>query len=275
MAKIFLGDVSKVDPEVLHALEGLPDEFWVLGEITLKRNHDWLIIRPRTTAPSTLIVTEVKRQALPLRGSVNGVWEEKPIGEDWTVVPTSHADDKNYYWQAVNSANALSEWLRNNAPVFDDGDGRAWAESKVWPDLLVLSPPEVRHRLPLKPDSGFGMWYFDPGRWVEHLASWRPTIGPQLTEEQVERLVRHLGLTPHMATVSAEAAAELASVASASSQTETDLALTVRELEARVQRLELLVRSMARALQAAGGSALLEAERPHQNGGRTPVALTS
>ena len=63
MARVFLGDQSRIDAEVLAALEALPDDFWILGEFTLRRNFDWFILRPFDDSPAALIVTEVKRRS--------------------------------------------------------------------------------------------------------------------------------------------------------------------------------------------------------------------
>ena len=196
MAKIFVGDQSKVDQAVLQQVQQLPDDYWVLAEFTLRRNYDWFIIRPVSTAPSVLIVTEVKRHNAQLRGNLNGPWEERAEDGEWLPLTTPNGEDKNYYWQAVNAANSLSEWLRNNEPVFNEGRTDVWSQTRIWPDLLILSQPGVRHLLPLKPDSGFGFWFYDLQRWADHLVNWRPNVGPRLTEQDVEQLVNYLRLTP-------------------------------------------------------------------------------
>ena len=197
MAKVFIGDQNKVDQRVLSAVQTLPDDFWVLGEFNLLRNYDWVIIRPVMGAPATVIAAEIKRVSHALRGSVNGVWEKQVPDGTWEPVPTSHANDRNGYWQAVNAANSLSEWLRNNEPVFNEGRTGVWSNVRVWPDLVLLSPIDIRHQLPIRPDSGFGMWFYELDRWVDHVLSWKAAVGPVLSHADVERLVRYLDLQPY------------------------------------------------------------------------------
>src|SRR5688572_27203032 len=114
MARVLIGDPSRIDAEVLSALRTLSDDFWVLGEFTIRRNYDWLILRAFDQSPAAMIVTEVKRRTRSLRGSVNAAWEQSTETGEWEPVRTANESDRNYYWQAVNAANSLSEWLRNN-----------------------------------------------------------------------------------------------------------------------------------------------------------------
>lgn len=193
MAKIFAGELSMIDQEVYDALKRLPDAFWVFAEFNIGRNIDWFVIRP--DAPSTLILTELKRINRPLRGSVNGLWEKQTATGEWEEIP-ANGSDTNAYWQAVNSANALADWLWNNQQLYrETADIRPSSEFRVWPDLLLLSPTGTIHRLPLAPPSRYGRWWFNLEDWLRHVRGWTPRTGVSLTHQEVANLVEALRLT--------------------------------------------------------------------------------
>lgn len=193
MARIFAGELSMIDQEVLDTLKQLPDSFWVFAEFDIGRNVDWFVIRP--DAPSTLILTELKRMAKPIRGAVNGMWEKLNGIGDWVELPTN-GSDTNPYWQAVNSANAMADWLWNNQQLYRlTADIRPASEFRVWPDLLLLSPPGTNHRLPLAPPSRYGRWWFNTGDWLRHVRGWTPRTGVTLSSSEVGNLVEALRLT--------------------------------------------------------------------------------
>src|SRR4051794_810557 len=121
MARIYAGELSKLDDEVLTALKRLPDDFWVFAEFNVSRNVDLFIIRPKQYEPSTLIVTELKRTTRPIRGAVDGAWERLTEAGEWEELSPS-GKDLNYYWQAVNTANALADWLWNFQRLYLDSD---------------------------------------------------------------------------------------------------------------------------------------------------------
>lgn len=193
MARIFAGELSMIDQEVFDTLKALPDDFWVFAEFNIGRNIDWFIIRPDN--PSTLILTELKRINRPLRGAVNGLWEKQDPSGDWEEMP-ANGSDANPYWQAVNSANALADWLWNNQQLYrETADIRPSAEFRVWPDLLLLSPAGIIHRLPLAPPSRYGRWWFSMDEWVRHVRGWTPRSGVALHPREVANLVEALRLT--------------------------------------------------------------------------------
>jgi hypothetical protein len=193
VARIFAGELSMIDQEVFDALKLLPDDFWVFTEFNIGRNIDWFIIRPEN--PSTLILTELKRVSRPLRGAVNGLWEKQDPSGEWDEIP-ANSSDANPYWQAVNSANALADWLWNNQQLYrETADIRPSAEFRVWPDLLLLSPPGVIHRLPLAPPSRYGRWWFNMDEWLRHVRGWTPRSGVTLYPREVANLVEALRLT--------------------------------------------------------------------------------
>lgn len=193
MARIFAGELSMIDQEVFDVLKRLPDSFWVFAEFNIGRNVDWFIIRPDT--PSTLILTELKRINKPLRGAVNGLWEKQTASGEWEEVPAS-GTDTNPYWQAVNSANALADWLWNNQQLYrETGEIRPSGDFRVWPDLLLLSPAGMTHRLPLAPPSRYGRWWFNVDDWLRHVRGWTPRTGVALTHQEVANLVESLRLT--------------------------------------------------------------------------------
>jgi hypothetical protein len=193
MARIFAGELGMIDQEVLDTLKRLPDSFWVFAEFNIGRNIDWFIIRPE--APSTLILTELKRISRPIRGAVNGLWEALSGTGEWGDLPTN-GTDTNPYWQAVNAANALADWLWNNQQLYrETADIRPAAEFRVWPDLLLLSPPGTVHRLPLAPPSRYGRWWFNTDDWMRHIRAWTPKTGVTLSSQEVINLVESLRLT--------------------------------------------------------------------------------
>jgi hypothetical protein len=193
MARIFAGELSMIDQEVFDTLKRLPDSFWVFAEFNIGRNIDWFIIRP--DSPSTLILTELKRVNKPLRGAVNGLWEKQNASGEWEEIP-ANASDTNPYWQAVNSANALADWLWNNQQLYrETADIRPSSEFRVWPDLLLLSPPGTIHRLPLAPPSRYGRWWFSMDEWLRHVRGWTPRTGVTLSHPEVANLVEALRLT--------------------------------------------------------------------------------
>jgi hypothetical protein len=193
MARIYAGELSMIDQEVFDTLKRLPDTFWVFAEFNIGRNVDWFIIRP--DSPSTLILTELKRINKPLRGAVNGLWEKQGPSGEWEEIP-ANASDTNPYWQAVNSANALADWLWNNQQLYrETADIRPSSEFRVWPDLLLLSPPGTIHRLPLAPPSRYGRWWFNMDEWLRHVRGWTPRTGVTLSHQEVANLVEALRLT--------------------------------------------------------------------------------
>lgn len=193
MAHVYAGELSMIDPEVLETIKRLPDTFWAFAEFNIGRNVDWFIVRPND--PSTLILTELKRVSKPLRGAVNGLWEKQSPTGEWEELP-ANGTDTNPYWQAVNSANALADWLWNNQQLYRDAtDIRPSADFRVWPDLLLLSPPGTQHRLPLAPPSRYGRWWFNIEEWLRHVDGWTPRTGVRLTPHEVENLADALRLT--------------------------------------------------------------------------------
>jgi hypothetical protein len=193
MARIFAGELSMIDQEVFDALKQLSDAFWVFAEINIGRNIDWFIIRPDD--PSTLILTELKRINKPLRGAVNGLWEKQATSGEWEELP-ANGSDTNPYWQAVNSANALADWLWNNQQLYrETAEIRPSADFRVWPDLLLLSPPGTLHRLPLAPPSRYGRWWFNIDEWLRHVRGWTPRTGVSLSPHEVRNLIDALRLT--------------------------------------------------------------------------------
>jgi hypothetical protein len=180
MAHVFIGNRSRVEREVLDAVSRLPDEFWVFAEFDVGRNVDWFVARAvpderPPNAASTLIAMEVKRVSRPLRGlSSDAPWEIEDQPGTWMAVEPSNGDDRNYHWQAVNTANAVAQWLWHNQRLYREAaDVRPQEEFGVWPDLLMLSPPGLSHRLPLGPTNRYGGWWYTADEWVNHVLGWR------------------------------------------------------------------------------------------------------
>lgn len=203
MARIFVGNRSMVDGEVLEAIRTLGDEFWVLAEFDVnRRNIDWLILRQvpddrPAGRYSTVILTELKRTRAVLDGDDNSRWREYREGL-WHELEPSNMRDMNPWRQLINTVNTFREWLYNNQRRFlAPGGGQVYPEAavKIWPNLLILGDPaEIVHRLPLKPHNGFGAYHFHLGEWVRRAWGWTPREGLQLTAAEIEDLTRVLGL---------------------------------------------------------------------------------
>lgn len=203
MAQIFAGNLSQVDPDILDQVQTLPDDFWVFAEFDATgRNIDWFISRAVPAGAgqdqhSTLIVTEQKRVARPIDGTTDGPWRVQTEVGTWQEIEPPNREDLNYYWQAVHSANSLAHWLWSNQRRYmGNAELRPQQEFKVWPDLLIVSPPDVIHRLPVQPPSRFGQWWFEPETWLRHIESWMPRVGVPLGKEQLSQLAETLGLSP-------------------------------------------------------------------------------
>jgi len=236
MARIFAGELSMIDQEVLDALKQLPDSYWVFAEFTIGRNIDWFIIRP--DAPSTLILTELKRLSKPIRGDVNGFWEHASNEGEWGELPTN-GSDTNPYWQSVNSANALADWLWNNQQLYrETADIRPALEFRVWPDLLLLSPPGVTHRLPLAPPSRYGRWWFNIDDWLRHVRGWTPKSGVTLTSQEVLNMAAALRLSEIWSGGETGQPSLHGTGTSAGPEMATALVGWLRGLEQRINRLE-------------------------------------
>ncbi|MCL4508287.1 MAG: hypothetical protein M1296_02040 [Chloroflexi bacterium] len=196
MAHIYIGNKSQVDPEVLGVVSTLNDEYWAFAEFNAAgRNVDWFIAKASTDEPSVLIMTELKRMSRPLRGAFDGVWERQDDDGKWEEIIPANSSDRNYYWQAVNATNALAQWLWNNQARFlHDHSIDKPLDFRIWPDLLLLGPESVQHRLPYRPDSGFGMWFQSLEKWIQHVRAWRPRHGVTLSFGELESLAEALDL---------------------------------------------------------------------------------
>jgi hypothetical protein len=201
MARVFAGNEALVDPDVLEAVKRLSNDFFVFAEFDIdRRNIDWLIIRAATgardeTQSSAAILTEMKRISAPITGTVQDEWRVERI--DGTVEAVGAGQEKNPYWQAVAAANALRGWLWNHHKLFCDetADSAELQESNfsVWPDVLILPrhDQQIEHRLPVRPTNGFGMWWFELDRWLQHVTTWRPNQRDRtrrFTERELLRL---------------------------------------------------------------------------------------
>lgn len=226
MPHIFAGaDRQQIDAEVLEAFKTLPDDFWVFAEFTISRNIDWFIIHPNADGTLALIVIELKRTGLPLAGDINNLWKQW-TPEGWRDLVLS-GPYRNYYWQAVEAANKLKEWLWNNQRRFRLGQDLLTQDAfKIWPDLLILSPQGTNHQLPLQPPNNFGKFIFTLDDCLRHITTWKSrqiSLVP-LVDEELLRLAEALGL---------EQIWPLAEV-----QDRDRLFIRIRHLEERLERLE-------------------------------------
>lgn len=235
MPHIFAGaDRQQIDPEVLEIFKGLPDDFWVFAEFTISRNIDWFIIHPHADGTLALIAIELKRTTLPLSGDINNAWRQW-TPEGWRELALS-GPYRNYYWQAVEAANKLKEWLWNNQRRFRLGQELLNQDAfKIWPDLLILSPTGVNHQLPLHPPNNFGKFIFSLDECMRHITTWRSrqlSLVP-LVDEELFRLAEALGLE------------QIWPTADNTAPTPDDLSGRVQALEVRVRQLEAQLSQMA------------------------------
>jgi hypothetical protein len=200
MARVFAGNESLVDPEVFEAVKRLSNDYFVFAEFDIdRRNIDWLIIRAASGSgddqpTSAAILTEMKRISAPITGTVQDEWRVERL--DGTIEIVGGGQEKNPYWQAVAGANALRAWLWNHHRLFCDDTTQPAATQEsnfsVWPDVLILPRREQRldHRLPVRPTNGFGMWWFDLERWLNHVETWRPNQRERTRRYTESELVR-------------------------------------------------------------------------------------
>lgn len=240
MARIFAGELTKIDREVVERLrKELPDDFSVLAEVNVGRNVDYVIIRPNGDAPALLIAAETKHVFRTLFGQTDGQWRELTDCGDWKLIEPSNQNDINYYWQAVHSADALKRWLWCNQRIFrDDDDALDGNRFAVWPDLVLLGDPAIAHSLPDGPASRFGQWYFGFDAWVRHLLTWDARVGVALRQREIDRLIEAMGLM--------ELPADWSWLRPVDNKPSDDLASAVRDLSERVVTLEAMLAGNAR-----------------------------
>jgi hypothetical protein len=204
MARVFAGNDTLVDPEVFEAVKRLSNDYFVFAEFDIdRRNIDWLIIRAASRSgddspTSAAILTEMKRISAPITGTVQDEWRVERL--DGSIEIVGGGQEKNPYWQAVAGANALRAWLWNHHRLFCDDTSQSSeiqeSNFSVWPDVLILPRREQRldHRLPVRPTNGFGMWWFDLERWLNHVETWRPNQRDRTRRYTETELVRLAGL---------------------------------------------------------------------------------
>ncbi|MBI2172069.1 MAG: S1 RNA-binding domain-containing protein [Chloroflexi bacterium] len=269
MAHIYAGDTSKIDEEVLRVAERLPDDFWVFAEFDIERNIDWLVLREvpaseRANLPSTMIVTELKRSDKPIRAwNMNGPWEKL---EDSGVYIEVHNDkpEVNFYQQVLHTSSTLQDWLWRNQRFYLDSHlpVQPIDSFKPWPDLLLLSPPGVRHQLPMRPPTGYGGFWFGVEQWVNHIQRWNPRAGYSWSPEELTKLAEFLGLK--------QIASPKVSVPTPSTgnlpREVGEFAAWVLRLEERVSQLERQVQAMTsgdgNSANGVGGTAASTAQVP-------------
>ncbi len=247
MAHVFAGELTRIDQEALGAMKTLPDDFWVYGEFNgISRNVDWFVTRAATHQPSVLMLMELKRVSRPLRGSIDSAWEITTESGGWQEIAPSNNRDINYYWQSVNTANVLAEWLWNHQQRYrESAEVRPQDEFKVWPDLVLLSPSDVGHRLPLGPPSRYGRWWYNLDDWLRHVLTWKPRSGISLTPRELTTLGEALGLE--------QIAAPLTRPISSGPRASEELLSFVtwlRSLDERLSRLEGMLDARATAAPA-------------------------
>lgn len=241
MAHVYTGELSRIDQEALSAIKTLPDDFWVYAEFNgISRNVDWFITRAATQQPSVLMLMELKRVSRPLRGSIDSTWEITAEAGGWQEIVPSNSRDINYYWQSVNTANVLAEWLWNHQQRYRESvEVRPQDDFKVWPDLLLLSPGDVGHRLPLGPPSRYGRWWYSLDDWLHHVLTWKPRSGISLTPRELINLGETLGL--EAVTVST---ARPDPAAAAVPEGLLSFVTWLRSLDERLNRVEALLESV-------------------------------
>jgi hypothetical protein len=194
MALIFVGDFGMVDQEVLAVAQTFPPEFVFFAEFTLSRNVDWLMLRPNGMSPAALVLTELKRCRATLRGRRDQRWERRSSHGRWYPHAT-RVRDENPYRQAVGAAKSLSAWLASKQPWFKQGMLPApRRDFRVWPTVLLLSPPGIEHCLSLGRSDGLQALHCGLPQWAATMKSWQPHDGIPLNLGEIMRLADVLGL---------------------------------------------------------------------------------
>ena len=208
MARIFVGNSSRISGEVVQTISGLSDAFTALLEVDVDgRNIDAWLMGTAGAGPTIQIVAEFKNTLKPFRGTENGEWTV--LGETglWEPLP-GRTKDANPYRQAVAAANTAQNWLFNNRKVYSNNlDDTTAQHFRVWPDLVVTSPAPLRHELPGAPANRYGRWFLTLQDWVDHVAQWQPRPdAASLSQGQILTIADLLNLRP-LAPLQAPAAA--------------------------------------------------------------------
>jgi hypothetical protein len=143
----------------------------------------------------------------------------------------------------------LSEWLHNHHRQIllnrELGAGEAF---RVWPNLLILGQPVgTPALLPIRPESGWGRWWFSIDEWLGHVQTWiakSPNVA--LSAAELARLADLLKLRPLTQPNGVRPAAGQNQDASACVSDQPKDALAA--LDQRVLRLEQTVRGQAQLL---------------------------
>lgn len=197
MAHLYVGNPARLDPTLRLALATLPDDYWVFAEFSIDRNIDCFICRaaePDAPYTSTLIALELKCLAQPVRGDVDGPWDRRDDSGAWVPLPPATARAINPYRQAVDAAEAVTAYLWNQQPRYRQGATLPRQAYRVWPDLLLLSPEGVMHQLPLRPRTGYGLWYTRLDPWLAHVQAWTSRAEVRLSPAELTALAALLGL---------------------------------------------------------------------------------
>lgn len=246
MSRIFCGDKASVDAEIFELVKTLPDEYWVFAGFSIGREVDWFIAKESAEEASAMLLVELKRSDRSIKAtSQDTVWD-KETPQGWE--PMDSERDLNPYWQAVNTANTLKTWLWNNqrhimpeaqTPISEDSFA-------VWPEVLILSPPGLRHYLPLRPTSRFGAWFTNADHWIQSVRDWRPKKGIALSGVELGRIAGLLGLQRAWPPADGSAPvtvapAEQVGTPELFAQWLSEMSRTVTDLQRRLDRLERLV----------------------------------
>lgn len=203
MAHIYYGDRRRVQQnlDVVAAISELSDDYWALLEFDIPgANIDCLLIKPTRTgtepaAPSPFIMTEFKRVAGRLSGLEHTPWFIERNGIRGPLA-SSNSEDINPWQQTLRALNTFQKWFTTNQMVFlDRPEPHDGNDIKVWPVLLVIRTDSTeRHALPPHPGNRFGSYTFSVDQWLQLVSNWRPYVGIQLCQEDVERIVQALYL---------------------------------------------------------------------------------
>lgn len=248
MAQVYLGNAESVDRGTLDALQRLPDDFYILAEWRIPRTSrqvDFLVAHVNEPMCAVFLV-EGKNDSRRLRGTADGVWEfEDPSRADtWLPYPPPNERDRNPLQQAINTANAIKDWLISmQALLADPGD--SWIDPyenlTVFPRLVM---PFANPLNQLQTDR-FAWRYDSYDDLVNGIFGFRGRRPFHVSQGMMIRMAEQLGLRPYQ------------TQAPAPRDTDSSVVLEIRRLASQVALLQRDVADMRRLIQT-----MSQAQRP-------------
>ncbi len=261
MAQLYVGNTESVDRSTLDALRRLPDDYVVLAEFRIPRTSrqvDFFVAHINQPTCSLFLV-EAKNESRRLRGTVDGVWdyEDETRPGIWLPYPPPNERDKNPMQQAVNTANALKDWIISMQAILQAEDP-AWNDPRenltVFPRLLL---PHAHPHNRLQTDR-FVFRYDSHDDLIDGLQRFVGRRPMAITRGMIERMTEQFGLRGWQAPAAREP-----------ENTQSQL----RQLTAQIAALQRDVADVKRMLQQftnASGRQVSESPRTYEATPQTP-----